>query len=225
MMARMAYTGEVEPGGPSAVRALTHLTIRKMAVSEMANNVYLLTCHHTGDQLLIDAADDAERCLALVDEGSGRLEHLVTTHRHWDHVRALPEVARRTGAQTYAGADDAASLPVLPDHSLQHGDHVTVGAATLDVIHLRGHTPGSIALAYDDPEGCVHLFSGDSLFPGGVGATTRHEYQSFESLIADVTTRVFDVHDDDTWVYPGHGGDTTLGAERPHLQEWRDRGW
>lgn len=218
------YDPDVTPGGPSAVRELAHLTIRKAAVSSMSNNVYLLTCRSTGEQLLVDAADDPDRCLALVEEGTGRLDHVVTTHQHWDHVRALAEVARRTGAETWAGADDAAALPVIPDHSLHHGDRVGVGDVTLDVVHLRGHTPGSIALAYDDPEGGVHLFSGDSLFPGGVGATSNPG-QSFASLIEDVTTRVFDVYGDDTWVYPGHGSDTTLGAERPHLEQWRERGW
>lgn len=220
----MSYHGDVTPGGMSDVRELDRLTIRKAAVSSMSNNVYLLTCRATGEQLMVDAADDAERCLALVDEGTGRLGHVVTTHQHWDHVRALAEVLRRTGAESYAGADDAAALPVLPDHSLRHGDTVHLGEVSLSVIHLRGHTPGSVALAYDDPTGHTHLFTGDSLFPGGVG-NTSNPGQSFEALIDDVTTRVFDVYDDETWVYPGHGGDTTLGAERPHLTEWRDRGW
>ncbi len=219
------YTGDVQPGGPTQTRELAHLTIRKMSVSEMHNNVYLLTCRTSGEQLLIDAADDAPRVLRLVAEGGSGLAHLVTTHQHWDHTRALAEVARETGAITYAGEDDAAALPVVPDESLRHGDRVTVGEVALDVIHLRGHTPGSVALAYDDPTGHTHLFTGDSLFPGGVGATDRFPYQSFASLIEDVSTRVFDVYGDDTWFYPGHGGDSTLGAERPHLQEWRERGW
>ncbi|HET7277426.1 MAG TPA: MBL fold metallo-hydrolase [Dermatophilaceae bacterium] len=191
----------------------------------MSNNVYLLTCHATGSQLLVDAADDPERCLALVDEGGPRLDHIVTTHQHWDHVRALVEVARRTGARTAAGEEDADALPLAPDRRLRHGDRIAFGEISLDVIHLRGHTPGSVALAYDDPSGHAHIFTGDSLFPGGVGATGRYPYQSFESLIHDVEHRVFDVYDDDTWVYPGHGGDTTLGSERPQLREWRARGW
>lgn len=221
----MAYDGKVRPGGAADVRRLEHLTIRKLAVSSMSNNVYLLTCHATGSQLLVDAADDPERCLALVDEGGPRLDHIVTTHQHWDHVRALVEVARRTGARTAAGEEDADALPLAPDRRLRHGDRITFGEISLDVIHLRGHTPGSVALAYDDPSGHAHLFTGDSLFPGGVGATGRYHYQSFESLIRDVEHRVFDVYDDDTWVYPGHGDDTTLGAERPQLREWRARGW
>ncbi len=221
----MTYDGNVRPGGPPAVRSLEHLTIRKLAVSTMSNNVYLLTCRATGRQLLIDAADRPDQCLALVHAGGPGLDQIVTTHQHWDHVRALAEVARRTGALTAAGEDDAEALPVAPDRRLRHGDRIELGAISLDVIHLRGHTPGSVALAYDDPSGHAHLFTGDSLFPGGVGATARHPYQSFEALIDDVEHRVFDVYADDTWVYPGHGGDTTLGAERPHVPEWRDRGW
>ncbi|NYF99622.1 MBL fold metallo-hydrolase [Janibacter cremeus] len=218
------YDPDVQPAGPVAVRTLPALTIRKMSVSQMHNNVYLLTCASTGEQLLIDAADEADRINELIATGGAGLSHLVTTHQHWDHVRALTEISRDHTPQMYAGEDDAPALPVRPDHRLRHGDTIRFGDVLLDVIHLRGHTPGSVALAYDDPEGHVHLFTGDSLFPGGVGATDRPG-QSFESLYVDVTDRVFDVYDDDTWVYPGHGGDTTLGAERPHLQEWRERGW
>ncbi len=224
MLVGMTYTGNVQPGGAADVRSLPALTIRKLAVSEMHNNVYLLTCAATGAQLLIDAADDAPRLLELVAEGGSGLGTVVTTHQHWDHVRALAEVVSATGATTVAGADDADALPVPVDVRVDQGDTVSFGDVVLQVVHLRGHTPGSIALAYDDPSGHVHLFTGDSLFPGGVG-NTKNEGQSFASLIDDVTTRVFDVYDDDTWVYPGHGDDTTLGAERPSVQEWRDRGW
>ena len=200
------YDPDVSPGGPWSTRELAGLTIRKMSVSEMHNNVYLLTCRTSGEQLLIDAANDAARIRELVTAGGAGQDHLVSNH------------------QTHAGEDDASSLPQLPDHRLRHGDRITFGDVALDVVHLRGHTPGSVALAYDDPEGHVHLFSGDSLFPGGVG-NTKMPGQSFAALFADVTQRVFDVYDDDTWVYPGHGSDTTLGAERPHLDEWRERGW
>lgn len=218
------YTGDVSPGGSTDVRELAHLTIRKIAVSEMSNNAYLLTCRATGEQLLIDAADDAPRLTALVREGSGSLEAIVTTHQHWDHVRALRELVDAFHPRTHSGVDDADALPVRPDVRLDQGDTMAFGNVTLDVVHLRGHTPGSVALAYADPDGHTHLFTGDSLFPGGVG-NTNNPGQSFEHLIEDITTRVFDVFDDDTWVYPGHGGDTTLGAERPHLTEWRERGW
>lgn len=219
----MAYQPDVRPGGPASVRDLDRLVIRKLAVSQMSNNVYLLTCKATGAQLMVDAADDAPRCLALVSEGTGRLDEIVTTHQHWDHVRALEEVAEATEARTCAGEDDADALPVRPDQRLRQGDTVRFGDICLDVIHLRGHTPGSVALAYDDPAGHVHLFTGDSLFPGGPGRTSRPA--DFTSLMDDLEARVFDRFDDETVVYPGHGSDTTLGAERPHLQEWRERGW
>ena len=220
----MTYTGDVKPGGPAAVRELAHATIRKLAVSEMANNVYLLTSRRTGAQLLVDAAADPDACLALVREGGGRLDLVVTTHSHWDHHRALARVVAATGAPTAAGVDDADELPVHPDRLLGHGDRIEVGDLLLDVVHLRGHTPGSVALAYRDPEGGTHLFTGDSLFPGGVGNTWK-DPERFTSLINDVERKIFDRLPDETWFYPGHGGDSTLGAERPHLPEWRARGW
>ena len=221
----MAYTGDVAPGAPADVRELAALTVRKLAVSEMNNNVYLLTCRSTGEQLLIDAADDAPTILDLVRaSGDGGLATVVTTHRHWDHTRALADVVAATGASTVAGADDAEALPVPVDRRVRHGDRVRVGDVQLDVIHLRGHTAGSIALAHADPDGHHHLWTGDSLFPGGVG-NTKNPGQSFASLIEDVSSRVFAVYDDDTWFYPGHGADSTLGKERPQLAEWRRRGW
>ena len=221
------YAGDVTPGGPAQVRELPRLTIRKASVSSMDNNAYLLTCRATGAQLLVDAADDAPRLLALVEEGGGGLDVVVTSHQHWDHVRALADVVAATEARAAAGAEDADALPDPVDDRLVNGDTVRFGEVTLDVVALRGHTPGSVALAYrdaEDPDGFTHLFTGDSLFPGGLG-NTKNPGQSFDSLFRDVTERVFDVYDDDTWVYPGHGKDTTLGAERPHLSEWEARGW
>jgi glyoxylase-like metal-dependent hydrolase (beta-lactamase superfamily II) len=220
----MKYTGDVAPGGASDKRDLPLLTIRKASVGTMANNVYLLTCVRTGDQLLIDAADDAARILSLLDEGNGSLDVIVTTHQHWDHHRALVQVAASTSASTAAGEADADALPVKPDRRLRQGDTITFGEVTLAVIHLRGHTPGSVALVYNDPQGHSHIWTGDSLFPGGVG-NTQQDPRRFASLLDDVQTRIFDAYDDETWIYPGHGSDTTLGAERPHLQEWRERGW
>jgi glyoxylase-like metal-dependent hydrolase (beta-lactamase superfamily II) len=218
----MTYTGKVTPGGPPEVRELPQLMITKFSVGDMDNNVYLLRCRLTDEQLLIDAADDAERILQVV--GDDGLKRVVTTHQHWDHHRALPRVVEATGAETVAGADDADELPVAVDVRVHDGDVVNVGRTSLEVIHLVGHTPGSIALLYDDPDGTPHLFTGDSLFPGGVG-NTRGDEQRFAALLDDVTTKVFDRLPDETWFYPGHGADGTLGAERPHLQEWRDRGW
>ena len=217
----MPYTGKVHPGGRPDVRELPELVVTKLAVSEMANNVYLLRCRSTDEQLLVDAADDAQRLVQAA--GASGLRTVVTTHRHWDHVRALSEVVAATGAETVAGTEDADHLPVPVGRRVSDGDRVTVGGCRLEVVHLAGHTPGSISLLYDDPDGTPHLFTGDSLFPGGPGRTTRRE--DFEQLMSDLEAKVFDRLPDETWVYPGHGNDTTLGAERPHLAEWRERGW
>jgi glyoxylase-like metal-dependent hydrolase (beta-lactamase superfamily II) len=218
----MTYTGKVTPGGRPDVRELPQLMITKFSVGDMDNNVYVLRCRLTDEQVLIDAADDAERILQVVGEDG--LSRVVTTHQHWDHHRALPRVVEATGAETVAGAEDADDLPVTVTTRVHDGDRIQVGEATLEVIHLVGHTPGSIALLYDDPDGTPHLFTGDSLFPGGIGNTQGDE-QRFASLIDDVSTKVFDRLPDETWFYPGHGADGTLGAERPHLAEWRERGW
>lgn len=220
----MVYNGEVTPGGPADVRELPDAVIRKASVSPQSNNVYLVTCRRTGDQLLIDAADDAGRVRALIGEGGGPLRGIVTTHQHWDHHRALEEIATVTSAPTLAGEDDADALPVKPDVRLRHGDQVAIGDLTLDVVHLRGHTPGSVTLVMTSSDGSVHAFTGDSLFPGGVG-NTFNSRENFESLIKDVEERLFDVYPDSTWIYPGHGNDTTLGAERPSLPQWHERGW
>ena len=220
-MSGHTYSGDVEVGGPADVRVLPRLTIRKLAVSEMANNAYLLTATSTGESLLVDAAAEPDALLQLVDGAD--LRTVVTTHGHWDHHRALPQVVAATGAETVAHLADAGDLPVPVTRPVQHGDVVQVGDQVLEVVHLRGHTPGSIALVWRGPEG-AHVFTGDSLFPGGVG-NTQQDPARFASLVDDVEHRLFDALADDTWVYPGHGRDTTLGAERPHLAEWRERGW
>ncbi|MEV1203038.1 MBL fold metallo-hydrolase [Microbispora rosea] len=214
----MTYTGNVTKGGPADVREVPGLTISKIEVGGFGNNAYLLRCTETGDGLLIDAAAEPDRLIELI--GDMPISSIVTTHRHPDHWGALEEVARATGAQTVAHPLDAPELPVEVTREVEHGDRVTVGVVTLDVIHLRGHTPGSIALLYQDR----HLFTGDSLFPGGVG-NTQKDPARFEQLFTDVVERIFDRLPDETWVYPGHGKDTTLGTERPHLPEWKARGW
>jgi len=217
----VTYTGDVTPGGPPAVRDLTDLTITKISVGPMDNNAYLLTCKATGQRLLVDAANDAERLLELV--GDGGLSTVVTTHQHQDHWFALEAVTKATGATSIAHPADAVALPVV-DTTVQDGETVQVGEIGLEVIHLVGHTPGSIALLYRDPAGFPHLWTGDSLFPGGVG-NTRGNQENFTSLINDVEQKLFDRLPDETWFYPGHGKDSTLGAERPALPEWRARGW
>ncbi|MEV6009215.1 MBL fold metallo-hydrolase [Streptomyces sp. NPDC051976] len=218
----MAYSGEVTVGGAPDVHELSDLVITKVAVGPMNNNAYLLRCRETDEQLLIDAANDAEALVELV--GADGLASVVTTHRHGDHWQALRAVVDATGARTYAGREDAEGIPVATDVLLDDGDTVSVGRVTLTARHLVGHTPGSVALVYDDPHGHPHVFTGDCLFPGGVG-NTFDDPAAFTSLLGDVTTKLFDALPDETWVYPGHGHDTSLGAERPHLKEWRERGW
>jgi len=217
----MTYTGRTHVGGTPQVRELADLMITKVSVGPMDNGAYLLRCRHNGEQVLIDAAADEDTLLSVV--GVDTLARVVTTHRHADHWQALEDVVSATGAQTVAGHRDAEALPVPTDVSVRDGDVVRVGTCSLEVIELVGHTPGSIALLYDDPDGYPHLFTGDSLFPGGPGETAGAD--EFTSLMDDLEAKVFARLPDETWVYPGHGDDTTLGAERPHLAQWRERGW
>jgi glyoxylase-like metal-dependent hydrolase (beta-lactamase superfamily II) len=215
------YTGAVTVGGPPDTRDTGPLTITKIAVGPMDNNAYFLRCSSTGEVLLVDAANEPDRLLGVL--GDDRLTRIVTTHQHGDHWQALPEVYAATGAPVTAHPLDAGALPVERTDPVEDGDSVTVGDCSLEVIHLVGHTPGSIALLYRGPDR-PHLFTGDCLFPGGVG-NTFGDPAAFGSLIEDVATKLFERVPDETWVYPGHGNDTTLGAERPHLGEWRERGW
>ncbi len=217
------YTGAVEVGGPWDLRRLPALTIAKLAVGPMNNNAYLLRCTQSGEGLLVDAANEADRLRELVRLDGPAVSAILTTHRHADHWQALPAAVSDAEAAVYAGDEDADELPVAVDERLRHGDTITVGELTLEIIGLRGHTPGSIAVLYRDPEGVPHLFTGDSLFPGGPGRTISPE--DFASLMNDLEARVFDVLPDETWFYPGHGADSTLGTERLHVGEWRERGW
>ncbi|GAA5069865.1 MBL fold metallo-hydrolase [Nocardia callitridis] len=217
------YTGHVSPGSDPQQHEVPGARIVKMAVGAMNNNSYLVQCV-TGATLLIDAANEPERLMELIEqETPGKVGLIVTTHQHPDHWQGLKHTAETTGAPTAAHALDADPLPVVPDRLLSDGETFALGDLTVTVIHLSGHTPGSVALAFEDGAGKTHLFTGDSLFPGGVGKTLSPE--AFDSLYTDVTTKLFDRYPDDTVVYPGHGDDTTLGDERPHLGEWRERGW
>ncbi len=220
----MTYTGNVKVGGPSDTRELDGLTVTKLAVGPMDNNAYLLRDTSTGEGLLIDAANEPDRIIEMV--GDTPITWLVTTHQHWDHWQALQDVHAAVGGVVVAQTEDAPELPIAVDDDLSDGDILRFGDAAVSVIHLRGHTPGSVAILYDAEgriSGTPHLFTGDSLFPGGPGKTNNPE--DFTSLMNDLEQRVFGRLPDATWVYPGHGADTTLGAERPHLGEWRARGW
>jgi glyoxylase-like metal-dependent hydrolase (beta-lactamase superfamily II) len=217
----VTYTGNVTVGGRADVRELSHLVVEKLAVGPFDNNAYLLRCSATGRQVLVDAAAEPERLLELI--GDDGIDAVVTTHRHRDHWAALAAVVAATGARTIAHVDDAPGIDVVTDDTVVDGETIRVGEVELTAIHLVGHTPGSIALLYDDPTGAPHLFTGDCLFPGGVGRTTSPE--DFASLYGGVVSKLFDRLPDETWIYPGHGKDTTLGNERPALAEWRARGW
>ncbi|MGJ9372051.1 MBL fold metallo-hydrolase [Nesterenkonia sp. CF4.4] len=220
---------------------LPAITLRRISVSEMNNNVYLLTAKKSGVQVLIDAADDAGAIRGLLASAAQdtpcplELSAVLTTHSHWDHIRALEELlsggtAAAAGSarpEAAAGAEDApvieAEKNVTIDRRLGHGESLTYDGIDLAVVHLRGHTPGSVAFVYRVEDGPTHIFTGDSLFPGGVGKTWAAE--DFISLIDDVEARLFEVYEDDTIIHPGHGDPTTLGAERAQLPTWRERGW
>ena len=216
------YSGLVEQGGPADVRELPGLRVTKVCTPPFTNNCYLLRCTETGDTLLVDAAGDARALLGLV--GDGRLVAVLETHGHWDHQQALAEVVAATSAPVLAHAGDAVDLPVPVDRLLEDGDVVPVGRQTVSVIHLEGHTPGSLAVLYEGDAERPRLFSGDSLFPGGPG-NTEQDPARFACLMDDLERKVFGPLPDETWVYPGHGKDTTVGAERPSVPEWRARGW
>ncbi len=223
----MTYTGNVAPGGAADTLELDALTITKLAVDDkMSNNCYLLTCRATGEQVLIDAADEAPRLLELIGERG--VTAVITTHQHWDHHRALPEVVAAYDAAVIAGSPDAEAITeqtgVAVTRPVEHGDSVAVGDCSLEVIAIAGHTPGSIALLYRDPTGHPHLFTGDSLFPGGVGATFGNS-AAFAQLVDEVEAKVFGTLPDDTHFYPGHGSDGQIGNERASVPEWRARGW
>ncbi|WP_186304470.1 MBL fold metallo-hydrolase [Kocuria palustris] len=208
---------------------LAEITARRIVVGELQNNVYLLTSKEHGSQVLIDAAADSRAIAGLVGAGSGdcslsgSLQMIITTHAHPDHVGALAEVKSRSEAVTACGTDDADDIDVDMDLTLDDGDVAEFEGFDLEVIGLPGHTPGSIGLVYRDPDGPARIFTGDALFPGGVGKTTSPD--AFQQAFTNVVGRIFDRFDDDTVIHPGHGESTTVGAERPHLEEWRERGW
>lgn len=211
------------------------VSLRCLVVSEMQNNVYLFTNKISGQQLLVDAADDFEAIstwVQAVAQADGplpqtRVTDLVTTHSHWDHIRALPQAVSTWSPRTWAGATDAPAITqqegVQVEQLLTGGERLTLAGLPFEVIALRGHTPGSIALVYREEGQAPLIVTGDSLFPGGVGKTQSP--QDFAQLLGDVEARLFQVFEDATLILPGHGPSTTLGAERPQLEDWRQRGW
>ena len=194
----------------------TAAEIHRVVVGPMDNNVFVLRCKQTGDALLIDAANEHERLLELCQHLGVRT--VIETHGHWDHIQAVPEL-RDAGYSVHVTAEDAAMLPAY-DEILEDESVIEVGRLRLHTIHSPGHTPGSMSFRL---EGAPILFSGDTLFPGGPG-NTSFEGGDFDTIIASLDRRLFTLPAE-TIVLPGHGDDTTIGTERPHLQEWIDRGW
>jgi glyoxylase-like metal-dependent hydrolase (beta-lactamase superfamily II) len=183
----------------------------------MDNNVYVLRCRQTGDAVLIDAANEHEKLLGLCRRLG--VTRVLETHGHWDHIQAVPEV-RDAGYRVGITAEDAAMLPSYDD-VLADSSVLEVGRLRLHTIHTPGHTPGSMCFRV---EGSPVLFSGDTLFPGGAGAT-KFPGGDFDTIIRSIEDRLFSPLPGDTLVLPGHGNSTTISAESPHLQEWIDRGW
>jgi glyoxylase-like metal-dependent hydrolase (beta-lactamase superfamily II) len=209
--AQAPYTGIVDAFGPADFRQLPDLLVAKMGLGPSGVNGYLLRCTHTQEQLLVDAADDVMFVAAIM--GSRGLSTIVTTHAHDAHVQALPDLEESTFAATVAHPDDSGALPIPTSHEVADGDVVQVGEVPLTVLHLPGHTPGSIALLYSPADGSApHLFTGDALLSGGPGTTDTA--QDRERLLDALGRKVFDVLPDETWIYPGHGEDTTVGRER-----------
>ena len=215
------YTGHVEPDGDWQDRRDGHLLVRKRSVEEMDNNVYVIACAETGDALLVDVAARPERLREMLDGFTPVAA--VQTHGHWDHVRAWDGIRDDVGIEVWGHPGDAELFPRAVDRELVDGDWIAVGNLEVEVIHLPGHTEGSLLyLVHGDER--PHLFSGDTLFPGGPGNTFGNA-DNHRRIMDGLEARIFGRLRDDTWVYPGHGDDTTLGRERPHLAEWRARGW
>ena len=190
--------------------------IHKVVVGPMDNNVYVLRCTETGDAVLLDAANEHDRLLELCRTLNVR--SVLETHGHWDHIQAVPAL-RDAGYDVAVTAEDADMLPSY-DQLLEDDSVIEVGRLRLRTILTPGHTPGSMCFLV---EGSPVLFSGDTLFPGGPGAT-KFPGGDFPTIIRSLEQRLFTLPPE-TLVLPGHGDDTTLGTERPHLQEWADRGW
>ena len=217
----MSYSGHVEPDGERIERRDGALVVRKFSVEEMDNNVYVLACARTGEALIVDAAARPDRIRQEVADLSPVA--VVQTHGHWDHVRAWGDLKADPGLPIWGHPGDTELFPEAPDRELADGDVLSVGDLEVEVLHVPGHTPGSLMYLVRGEER-PHLVTGDALFPGGPG-NTWNDAEKFAQLMDGLETRVFGALPDETWVYPGHGDDTTLGAERPKLGEWRARGW
>lgn len=195
----------------------TGAEIHQVVVGPMDNNVYILRCRQTGDAVLLDAANEHDRLVELCR--SLGVRRVLETHGHWDHIQAVPAV-RDAGYDVGVTQADAGMLPAY-DFVLEDEAVIEVGRLRLRTIATPGHTPGSMCFQL---EGAPILFSGDTLFPGGPGAT-KFPGGDFPTIIRSIEDRLFRPLAAETIVLPGHGADTTIGRESPHLQEWADRGW
>ena len=193
------------------------LEIHRFVVGPLDNNVFILRCRQTGQALLVDAANEHDLLLEMAHALGVR--QVVETHGHWDHIQAVPQL-RDAGFDVAVTPADADMLPSY-DQLLEDEGALEVGRLRLRVLATPGHTPGSACFLV---EGKPILFSGDTLFPGGPGATNTPT-GDFPKIIESLERRLFSRLAPDTVVLPGHGSDTTIGAEAPHLQEWVDRGW
>ena len=190
------------------------LRIERLIVGPLENNVYVVS--NRDDAVIIDAADEAHRILSAVD--GLNVSSIVTTHGHFDHVGAVREVAASLGAPFRLHQADAELAGIEPGLPLTDEEIILIGDQPLIAMHTPGHTPGSMSFLIGE-----QLFTGDTLFPGGPGAT-RFPYADFDTIMQSLDERLF-VLGDSTVVYPGHGMTTTLATERPHLEEWRARRW
>jgi glyoxylase-like metal-dependent hydrolase (beta-lactamase superfamily II) len=210
----------VERGGPPHQYPGGPLLVTKLTVGPYDNNAYLLVDSGSGQALVVDAANEEERLLELLREVE--LVGIVTSHRHPDHIQALPAVLKAHDVWNGAHPADAGEITKLvgvkPDRPLEHGDTVRVGRFEVAVLHTPGHTEGSISFKLPTE----HVLTGDALFPGGVGKTESQA--DFRTALASAEHRLFTLGDD-TRISPGHGDDTWVANEAPHLDEWRARGW
>jgi len=190
--------------------------VYKWVVGPFDNNVFVIRCKETGEAVLIDAANEHD-FLREVAQVTG-VRRVLTTHGHWDHIQAIAAF-RDDGIDIAIGEQDSSMLPAY-DLIIQDGEVTEVGRLRLSHLHTPGHTPGSMSFVL---EGTPWLFAGDTLFPGGPGRTDL-EGGDFDTVMTSIESRLFSLPAD-TLVMPGHGADTTIGAEAPHFEEWLARGW
>ena len=191
--------------------------VHRFVVGPIENDVYVVRCKRTGEATLLDAANEHDRLLRVARRLG--VTSVLETHGHWDHIGAVEQV-REAGIDVWVRAEDAGMLPSY-DHLLDDDTVHQVGDLRLRTVHTPGHTPGSICFALEETP---MLFTGDTLFPGGPG-NTNHDATDFATIITSIDERIFGFFADDVTIWPGHGRESTIGAERPHLDEWVERGW